>query len=120
MAQNFVESNTAISIADSASVSGAFQINKDTMFAGIFVSDMADSADITITVCDTLGGTYVPIADPLDGAAMIFLASGTDVGYFDLSNYIMGIPSTYFFKLKCSVAQTTGSAGLSATLLEKA
>lgn len=120
MAQNFVEFATTVSTADGDSVSAAFQIRKDAMFVGIYVSDMADSADITLTMCPTVGGTYAPVADPLDGAALVLLASGVDVGYIDISNYIMAIPSTYFFKLAFSVAQTTGADGATATLLEKA
>lgn len=119
MAQNFVEKATTVLTADGDSVSAAFQIRKDSMFVGIYMSAMADNAIVTLTMCPTLAGTYAPVLDPLDGADLVLIASGEHPCFIDISNYIMSIPSSYYFKLKFSAAQETGSAGATAILLEK-
>ena len=119
MAQNFVEFATTVLTADGDSVSAAFQIRKDALFVGLHIYLMADNANVTLTMCPTSGGTYAPVLDPLDGADLLIAATGEDPCYIDISNYIMAIPSTYYFKLAYDVAQATGSGGSAATLLEK-
>jgi hypothetical protein len=119
MAQNFVESAKTVLTADGDSVSAAFQIRKDAMFVGLLLGTLVDNANVTLTVCATLAGTYAPVLDPLDGADLVIAATGEDPCYIDISNYIMAIPSTYYFKLAYDVAQATGSTGNVATLLEK-
>jgi hypothetical protein len=90
------------------------------MFVGIHITLMADNANVTLTMCATETGTYAPVLDPLDGADLLIAATGEDPCYIDISNYIMAIPSTYYFKLAYDAAQATGSGGSAFTLLEKA
>lgn len=116
MAQDFVEHISTIVVADEDTASAAFQIRKDAVFVGLLIPNI-DAADVTLTVCATSGGTFVPVLDPLDGADLVLLASGEDPAFIDISNYIMSVPSTYYFKLAFSAAQNGGPYNV--TLLEK-
>ena len=107
MAHDFVEKITNLSIGNGATVSASFQINKWAVFVGLWLPAMDDGA-IGVQICDTTGGTFVPILDPADGADLVIVASGSDPGVIDISDFIRFIPSTYFLQLTCT-AQSSGA-----------
>jgi hypothetical protein len=107
MAHDFVEKIETLAVADEATASASFQVPKWAVFCGVWLVNH-DAADVGIQICDTTGGTFVPILDPADGADLVILASGSDPGCIDISDFIRFVPSTYFLQLTFSAAQNTG------------
>lgn len=107
MAIDFVEHVEDVAIANGGTVSSAFQLQKWAVFVGLYLPAMDDGA-IGLQVCDTSGGTYVPILDPADGEDLVVCASGSDPGFIDISDYVRCIPSTWYIKITCA-AQSSGA-----------
>lgn len=107
MAHDFVEQISTVTVADEATVSAAFQIPKWAVFVGVWIVDI-DAADVGLSICNTSGGTYLPILDPADGADLVIVASASDPGVIDISDFVRFVPSTYYLKLTFSAAQNGG------------
>jgi hypothetical protein len=94
-------------VADQASASGAFQIERWVRYIGVLLPDI-DAAVVTLTVCATLAGTYYPVMDLADGEDWVLLASGQDPAFVDITKFIISVPSTWYFKLAFGAAQNGG------------
>ena len=72
--------------ADNATVSGSFSVEPWAIFYGALFPAMVDGA---VGLELTINGTdYNPVLDPADGADAVLVASGSDPGWIDFSDWV--------------------------------
>jgi len=84
-----------ISADDDATTS--FQVPPWAVFVGVLVPDVdAGNVGIEISKDDS---TFYPLVDPIDGADVVAVTSGSDPGWVDISDWIRFIPHIYYARL---------------------
>ena len=99
-----------LTVAQTESVSGSFQLPRWSVFVGVYIPD-ADAANVTMEVSKD-DSTFVPILDDIDGEDAVILASGQDPAYIDISRWIASIPLEWYIRFKFSAAQNTAALTL--------
>ena len=96
-------------VASNATVSGSFGTEGWEMFIGAYFPAM-DNGIIGLEYSIDGGTTWVPILDPIDGQDLIVVASGSDPGAIDISDYIRFVPSNdlHLLRFTCA-AQASGA-----------
>ena len=75
-----------VTIAQNGTYSAAFKIPRWAIFCGALFPDM-DAGDIGLEI--SIDGTnYYPVIDPVDGADVVMLVSGSDPGWVDFSDWV--------------------------------
>ena len=82
---------TKLVVENTGTVSAAFSLEPWTTFVGAYFPEM-DDGDIGLEYSLDGGANYAPILDSLDGADLIVVTSGEDVGWMDISDFIRAIP----------------------------
>jgi len=65
-----------VTIASGATESGVIGLGELTL-VGIYTPSTFDGASMTINVCETRAGTYVPLTDPDTGASVSIVAAAS-------------------------------------------
>ncbi len=65
----------------------AFKIPKSVMFMGVLVPNITDGA-VGIEISIDKGGNYYPLIDSVDGADVEIMASGSNPGWIDFSDFL--------------------------------
>lgn len=112
--RNLAQETTTVTIAQTGTLSGAFQIPQYATFVGVYVPDI-DAANVTLQMALTSDGTYVDVLDETDGQAAVICASGSDPGFIDVTKFVRGIPATYYLKIKTSAAQNSAAVTFTVT-----
>jgi hypothetical protein len=105
-----LENRTATIVKD-GTISDAINLS-DYVAIGMMLPTL-NSGDITFTVCDTEGGSYVALKDK-DGAA-ITIAAGTG-GFAVSSEDLAPLAGYRYFKIVCATAQTTSVRTITITV----
>ena len=75
----------------------SFQVPGWAMFLGVLVPDV-DAGNIGIEISKD-NATFYPLLDPIDGADVVAVTSGSDPGWIDVSDWIRFIPPDYYVRL---------------------
>lgn len=89
-----------IEVALSGVVSEAFQVPDSTVFIGLLFPAMDDGAcglEISID-----GTNFYPVLDPTDGEDVVIMASGSDPGWIDISDFVRFMPSHCYIRITCA------------------
>lgn len=102
-----VSTDGTITIAQTGTTSTSFRLPDWTMFAGMLFPDM-DAGAITLQASRD-GTNFYPVLDPVDGQALVVLASGSDPGWIDISDYIRFLPGNGHIRVVSATAQNTAA-----------
>lgn len=114
MANEYVVGETSVVVASSGTYSAAFTIPDWALFTGVLIPDV-DAGDIGIEVSRD-GTNFYPLLDPISGNDVVILASGSDPGWVDISDFIRfigskGAQGDYQLRFTCA-SQTSGAVTL--------
>ncbi len=109
MALETLKSKTIeVGVANNGTVSAGFEIPSWAIFLGALFPAM-DNGIIGMEI--TMDGTnYYPLLDPADGEDAALVASGSDPGWLDFSDWARFLPedSDYMMRFTCA-SQTSGA-----------
>ncbi len=99
-----------VTVADETQVSGGFTVEPWVIFQGARFPAAASSANVGIALSIDGGTSYDPILDPADGADAIILASGSDPGWIDYSDFLRFVPQNkrYLLRFTFDANQSAG------------
>jgi hypothetical protein len=97
---------TILNVINTETVSAAFQLERWARHVGVLVPALDDGA-VTVTVCATLAGTYYPVMRSLDGTDLVLGVSGQDPFFADITEWVMSVPSTWYFKFLMAAQSPT-------------
>jgi hypothetical protein len=115
--QDLTQLHTTVTIAQSAQVSGSFSIPEWALFAGALIPAI-DNGVVTLQVSMDGGANYNTVCDPSTGAAWTLLASGSDPGFVEFSDFIRPLMGCFaggsqsgniLFRFYVATAQTTAA-----------
>lgn len=97
-----------LTVAAAGTVSTSFQVEKDTVFTGALFPALVDGAvGVEASLDDS---TFYPVLDPSDGQDVVIVASGSDPGWIDISDFIrFAHPGLY---IRFTMAAQAGGASL--------
>ncbi len=96
-------------VSNGALVSAGFTVEDWAIFYGALFPAM-DDGSIGLEVSIDGGSNYNPVLDPADGADVILVASASDPGWVDFSDWIrfLGANDAYLVRFTCA-SQTSGA-----------
>jgi hypothetical protein len=101
------ERTQLITVVSGESVSSAFNIRADEVFVGVIFPAMVDG-NITLDYSMDGGTTYIPILDPIDGEDLLVVASGSDPGVIDISDFVRFAHSNNEHQMRFACASQSG------------
>ena len=101
-----------VQVAASGTYSEAFTVEPWAMFYGVLFPAMDDGA-IGLEISDDGGSNYYPVIDPADGADAVLVASGSDPGWVDISDWIRFLCHGQLYKARFTcVEQSSGAVNI--------
>lgn len=105
-----------VTVAENGTYSGGFTVPVWGMFYGALFPDM-DAGDIGLEISMDNGSNYYPVLNPADGADAVLVASGSDPGWIDFSDWIRFMPGDgkYMARFTCA-SQTSGAVTINVSM----
>jgi len=101
-----------VTVAANGTYSAGFTVEHYAIFYGALFPAMDDGA-IGLEISIDGGSNYNPVLDPVDGEDAVLVASGSDPGWIDFSDWIRFLPENtqYVARFTCA-SQTSGAVNI--------
>jgi len=109
MKPHMKSTDETVEVASGGTTSESFQIPGWAMFIGALLPSM-DDGPISINISED-DSTFHPVLDPADGQDLVVVASGSDPGWIDLSDFLRFIPEKLYVRFGCA-AQSSGAVDI--------
>ena len=96
-----------LNVAQAAAVSSAFRIPSWAKTCMVLIPDI-DVGAVGLEMSMNAGSNYYPVLDPADGADGVVVASGSDPGWCDFSEWVGGVPDlpNILLRFTCAAQNT--------------
>ena len=116
MGENMRDRKVVVTVANNGTYSAGFSLESHEIFVGAIFPDM-DVGAIGLEYSIDAGSNYNPILDPTDGADYVTVASGSDPGVVDISDFIRFVHANneHLLRFTCA-SQTSGAVDITVLL----